>query len=202
MTNAKKGPGGRPASTSHSTLERAAFVLFVDQGYDSTSVEDIASAAGIGRRTFFRYFQSKVDVVWGDFEGVLAVLRDRLAAASPTTPMMQVIREAVVAFNSFPPDEEPYHRERMTLILTVPTLYANSMLKFADWRAVIARFAAARLGQAPDDLLPVTIGYSALGASLAAYEQWLAHAGAVLPDLIDQAFGNLATGFTGGGTDG
>jgi hypothetical protein len=83
----------------------------------------------------------------------------------------------------------------MTLILTVPTLFANSTLRYREWRAVVAEFVADRLGAAPDDLLPVTLGYGALGASLAAYERWLACPGSDLAALLEQSFSMLAEGF-------
>jgi hypothetical protein len=59
----------------------------------------------------------------------------------------------------------------------------------------VAAFAAGRLCLCPDDLLPQVIGYSALGATLAAYEQWLRDRDADLMTLLDQALGELAIGF-------
>ncbi|MGH1553997.1 TetR family transcriptional regulator [Streptomyces sp. L7] len=64
-------------------LERLGFDLFARHGFDRTTVDDIAAAAGIGRRTFFRYFASKNDLVWGDFEGQLVRLRELLDANGP-----------------------------------------------------------------------------------------------------------------------
>ena len=52
-----------------------AFTLFAARGFDATAVDDIASAAGIARRTFFRYYASKNDLVWGDFDGELRRFR-------------------------------------------------------------------------------------------------------------------------------
>ena len=164
---------GRPFSTSREALERAAFALFDERGFDQTSIDDIADAVGIGRRTFFRYYPSKNDLVWGNFEQELRKMRTSLEASDPETPLMDAIRESVVRFNLIVPGNEQAHRRRMQMILGVPTLVANSTLRFAAWRAEIARFAAARLGVADDALGPVVIGYSALGASIAAYEQWL-----------------------------
>ena len=77
------GTGRRPRTT-RAELERVAFALFEAKGFDETTVDDIAAAAGIGRRTFFRYYPSKNDVVWGDFDGELARLRGWLAATPPT----------------------------------------------------------------------------------------------------------------------
>ena len=79
---------GRPRVTSRAELERIGFELFALQGFDDTTVDDIAAAAGIGRRTFFRYFSSKNDLVWGDFEEHLLRLRELLAATSTDAPLV------------------------------------------------------------------------------------------------------------------
>ena len=191
----RRPEGGRPRSTSRADLERVAFDLFARHGFDETSVDAVATAAGIGRRTFFRYFASKADLVWGDYPELLHAMRTRLAGCPATVPVMDALRTATVEFNAVPPAAQALHRQRITLILTVPTLFANSTLRFRQWRAVVAEFVAQRLGAAPDDLLPVTVGYGALGASLAAYERWLAEPGSDLAVLLEQSFGLLAQGF-------
>jgi mycofactocin system transcriptional regulator len=186
---------GRRPATSRRELEDIAFDLFADRGFDRTSVDDIAAAAGIGRRTFFRYYPSKNDLVWGDFETQLDGMRARISAAPEELPMMEAVQRAVIDFNRLTPDQEPQHRQRLGLILGVPTLLANSTLRFAQWRAVISGFAAGRLGLDADDLVPQVIGHSALGASIAAYEDWLRHDDADLSALLERAFAELATGF-------
>jgi mycofactocin system transcriptional regulator len=177
-------------------LEEVAFRLFRAGGFDETSVEDIAAAAGIGRRTFFRYFPTKADVVWGEFGHQLDEMRTFLAEAPEDVPLMEVVHQAVIAFNRLPPDEVPHHRRRLGLILGVPSLLANSTLRFRQWRQVVAEFAAGRLGQEADALLPKVIGYSALGAAMAAYEKWLEDEDADLDTLLDEALGELADGFS------
>ncbi|MEW1826760.1 mycofactocin system transcriptional regulator [Streptomyces sp. NPDC088196] len=188
---------GRPPATSRAALERVGFELFARQGFDRTTVDDIAAAAGIGRRTFFRYFASKNDLVWGDFEAELVKLERLLAAADPTAPMMDALRDAVVEFNRFDPAAVPWHRQRMTLILRVPTLQADSTVRYASWRTLVTEFAARRTGTVSSDLLPRLIGHTVLAACVAAYEHWLADEQAVLDDLLDQALRQLAAGFDG-----
>ncbi len=172
--------------------------LFAERGYDATSIDDIAAAAGIARRTFFGYFPAKADVVWGEFDAELGRMRSFLARVPDTTPMMEAVRLAVIDFNDVPPEALPQHRRRMSLILGVPSLIAHSTLRYAQWREVLAEFAAARLGQPADALVPTSVGYCALGASVAAYERWLAEPGASLDQLISTAFAELAQGFDHG----
>jgi mycofactocin system transcriptional regulator len=123
--------------TSRAVLERLAFDLFARQGFEETTVDDIAAAAGIGRRTFFRYFTSKNDLVWGDFEEQLETLRKLLRETDPSVPLVEAVRRAVVEFNRFDVSEVPWHRQRMELILRVPTLQADSTLRYASWRDVV-----------------------------------------------------------------
>jgi mycofactocin system transcriptional regulator len=200
MTVAKRTESERPRigrrpSTTHAELEEAAIDLFTTRGFDETSIDDIAAAAGIARRTFFRYYPSKTDLVWGDFGAELDRMGSWFDGCPPGLPMMDAIRQAVLEFNRLPPEQEHQHRRRMSLILGVPTLLANSTLRFAQWRAVVAAFAAGRLGMREDDLLPKVVGYSALGATLAGYEQWLREEGSDLIGLLDEALGELAIGF-------
>lgn len=188
---------GRPLSTSRGVLERLGFELFARQGFEQTTVDEIVAAAGIGRRTFFRYFASKNDLVWGDFGGHLSSLEHLLQDADPGLPMMDALRGAIVEFNRFDPAEVPWHRQRMELILTVPMLQADSTLRYASWRKIITAFAATRTGLSSSDMLPGLIGHAALGAALAAYEHWLADPDSDLAELLDSAVRQLAVGLGG-----
>ena len=189
---------GRKPVTSRAELEHVAFDLFDRQGFERTTVDDIARAAGIGRRTFFRYFPSKNDVPWGNFEAELERMRLRLKALPSQMPLMEAIRVAIVDFNTFPPEQIGLHRRRMRLILQTPALQAHSTLRYAAWRQVIGEFAGERIGQCPDALAPRTIGYVALGVAIAAYEQWLETGEADLSELMDGAMRQLAATFGDG----
>jgi mycofactocin system transcriptional regulator len=182
---------GRPPVTTPVELERVALALFSEQGFAETTVDDIANAAGISRRTFFRYFASKNDVVWGDFDALLEGLEEWLAGAPPETGLLASIADAVVRFNALPPEAVPAHRQRMALILHVPALQAHSTLRYADWRAVIARFAARRLRQPVEAFGPQLVGHVALAAAVAAYEQWLADNTSDLSVMLYDAFSAL-----------
>ncbi|BDI22515.1 mycofactocin system transcriptional regulator [Herbiconiux sp. L3-i23] len=179
---------GRQRSTTVTELSHIGLALFIENGFDATTVDDIATAAGIGRRTFFRYFSSKNDLPWGEFEDLLDSMRDYLASVPPEVPLIDALHAAVIEFNAFPDEEIEYHRQRMTLLLNVPSLVAHSTLRYASWRQVIAEYAAERLGLSADDLEPQTLGWALLSLSLSAYEQWLRHDDADLATLIDAAF--------------
>jgi TetR/AcrR family transcriptional regulator, regulator of mycofactocin system len=182
---------GRPPVTSRAELERFALELFGERGFSATTVEDIAAAAGVSRRTFFRYYASKNDVVWGDFDALLGRMDDWLASSPDDAPLLPTLTDAVVRFNSIDPDTVTAHRQRMSLILHVPALQAHSTLRYADWRGVVAKFAARQLRRPEPSLLPQLVGHVALAAAVAAYEQWLADDDADLEVVMAAAFAAL-----------
>ncbi|MCK9877477.1 mycofactocin system transcriptional regulator [Frankia sp. Ag45/Mut15] len=186
---------GRRPATNAAELERLALHLFTERGFDETTVDDIAREAGIGRRTFFRYFASKNDLAWGNFDAHLVVMRTALAEAAPDAPALDVLRHAILEFNTYPPAEGVWLRRRMALILRTPTLQAHSTLRFASWRDVVAEFVAGRIGQPESALIPQSVAAAHLGVAVTAYEQWLRTDDADLVIILDEALRLLATGF-------
>lgn len=183
-------PGRRP-STSLDEIERAGLALFRERGFDAVSIDEIAAEVGIGRRTFFRYYPSKNDVVWGRFDELIDEWEAWMAANTAELPLLQAIRAAVLHFNDFPDDDES-HRLRMSLILQNPALQAHATLRYERWRDAIARYAAQRLDVDEQAFTPRVLGHIALGAAIAAYEQWLSTPDADLRSLLDEALSVLA----------
>lgn len=182
---------GRPEATSHASIETAAFRLFAERGFAGTTLDDIAREVGVGRRTLFRYFRSKNDIPWGQFDQTLDSFRATLDALPEELAVHEAVHRGVLAFNRFPPDAAPSHRDRMRLILTTPELQAHSVHQYAEWRAVIAAFVARRLDRPVDDLLPQLAGRVSLAVAVASYETWLRDPDADLLELLDSAMGQL-----------
>jgi len=185
---------GRRPSTTHASISRLGLALFAAHGFDATSVDEIAEAAGISRRTLFRYFPSKNDIAWGDFDAELDRMRTFLAALPADTPLPDALLLALVDFNTFPSNEAYRHRQRMSLLLEVPALQAHSALKYAGWRQVVAEHVAKQLGLRPIDHLPRSVAWMLLGIALAAYEQWLADESHELLELLRAGSDVLAHG--------
>ncbi|GJF08087.1 putative mycofactocin biosynthesis transcriptional regulator MftR [Mycolicibacterium cyprinidarum] len=185
---------GRRRSTSWEHISDVAIDLFMAQGFDDVSVDDVAAAAGIARRTLFRYYPSKNALPWGDFDAHLEHMRTLLANADPEVSIRDALRTALLAFNSF--DDTDRHRQRMRLILETEALQAYSMTMYAGWRGVVATFVAGRLGVTPTDLVPQTVAWTTLGVALAAYEHWLEDDTGSLPAALGKAFDMLAPGLT------
>src|SRR5215475_15949219 len=86
---------GRPRGTSERALELIALRLFSDQGFEETTVDQIAATAGVSRRTFFRYFATKTDVLWNSFDAEVETIRGLLARSSDDLPILEAVRHAV-----------------------------------------------------------------------------------------------------------
>jgi mycofactocin system transcriptional regulator len=188
----RRSSAGRPEVTSHAEIEQAAFRLFAERGFEVTTLDVIAAEIGVGRRTLFRYYSSKNDIPWGQFDRTLDGFRQILAGMPTDIPLHEAVHRVVLAFNEFPEDAQPPHRERMRLILETPALQAHSVLRYGEWRGVIAEYVAQRRGLEPDDLVPRMIGHVSLALALSAYEQWLDVPEMSLRVLLGQTMTSLA----------
>ena len=189
---------GRPPGTSARALELIALRLFAERGFDDTTVDQIAAEAGVSRRTFFRYFDSKSEVLWSQFDLEVANLRRELAALPDDLTVMDAVRTAVLAVNHYGPDDVPELRTRMSLISAIPELAAAAALHYDAWERAIIEFVARRSKQPADSLFPLAVGRATLATCRAAYERWAARADADLRMYLDAALRALAAGFADG----
>jgi mycofactocin system transcriptional regulator len=185
---------GRRPSTTQEHITAVALDLFATRGFDEVSVDDVAAAAGIARRTLFRYYPSKNAIPWGDFDAHLDHLRGLLDAVPRDAPVGASLRSALLGFNSFGEAETARHRTRMRVILETAALQAHSMTMYAGWRAVVAEFVARRIGAKAADLVPQTVAWTMLGVALSAYGHWLADESVSLADALGDAFDAVAGG--------
>ncbi len=196
-TDLRTGGGrrGRPPGTSARELEVIALRLFTEDGFEDTTVDRIAAAAGVSKRTFFRYFDSKADVLWHAFDGEVRALQAAFAAVPPHLPLMAAIRQVVVGVNRYRAEDVPELRTRMNLIGSVPALAASAAQHYDAWERAVGQFAASRLGQPAESLYPLAIGRATLAVCRSAYERWAERADADLTVYLDQALRALAAGF-------
>jgi mycofactocin system transcriptional regulator len=185
---------GRPPSTTREAVGRAALELFDRNGFEETTMDDIAEAVGVSRRTVFRYFTSKNDIVWGDFATVRARLRAHLAESTPDDSLGDAIRHAVVASNRYEPEQLPELRARMALITSVPALQAHSMIRYEEWRGDLAEFVAARLGRTRSDLVPQVVAQTTMATAMTAFVDWVRHPETDLEQRLDEALRLLMAG--------
>jgi AcrR family transcriptional regulator len=173
---------GRPAVTTAHELAAVAQHLFVAQGFDRTSIDDIARAAGIGRRTFFRYFDTKADVLFVESPAELDRLRAGLRAAPRGEPYRAVVTRAVVEALRHAPEDREWALQRAQLVLGAPALAAHAAVVFSRWRQVASDYARTLAFQ--DVHFPRAVGHAVLASTVAAHEHWIAHPDTELTDAL------------------
>jgi TetR/AcrR family transcriptional regulator, regulator of mycofactocin system len=190
------GPG-RPPSTTRRQIQEIAVEMFSAHGYDQVTIEALAAAAGISRRTFFRYFPTKADTLMADFDQDVERLRLALRRSDPRLPIMAAIRRAVLGVNSYHADDLVHLRQRLQLQSDHPALLANAIVHYERWQRVVAEFAANRLRQPAEALVPQVIARAAFGAAYAGFMSWLCEDAGDLGPSLDAALGALADGLGG-----
>lgn len=180
-------------------IERAALDLFVRRGFDAVSVDDVAAAAGISQRTFFRYFASKDDILLGYRrrldERLLAALRDRPTSEGAVT----ALRNAYVATSTVRPEDREDVLVRARATAAAPALHARSRGEQAANTTAIAELLAERMGTAPDDPRPLVIAAALSAVAVAAWDAWVNGDGTGDPaagiaaalDLVVRGIGDL-----------
>ncbi|MDT0432260.1 TetR/AcrR family transcriptional regulator [Streptomyces salyersiae] len=189
---------GRKARRTRDTLARCAFELVLDHGLRSVTVEEIAQAADVDRRTFSRHFPNKeaavLDSVRGDGDRINRALRARPAAEPPLTAYRRAVFDWLRD-----PAAEPWHtRPRIFDLLVMaeeePTLYAAFHHIRVDAQEESVAILAARLAVDPRrDLRPAVAVAAGAGALLAAQAAWVRSGRpAALPEFVAQAFDALS----------
>lgn len=113
-------------------LQMAAIELFLERGYEQTTVQDIAAATGLTERTFFRHFADKREVLFHGQERYQAVfLLGAASAPEGSTPMGLAVAAITAAQEFFPEDRRPWSRLRQTVIDANPALVERELLKRA-----------------------------------------------------------------------
>jgi mycofactocin system transcriptional regulator len=187
---------GRPPGTSARELELVALRLFTERGFEDTTVDDIAAGAGVSRRTFFRYYDSKSSVLWSEFDHEVDTIRTLLNETADDLLVMDAVRQAVIAANHYSAEDVPELRARMSLISSVPDLAASAAVHYDAWERAIGEFVARRAGQPADSLYPLAVGRATLATCRAAYEMWASQADADLTVYLDAGLRALSAGFS------
>lgn len=164
---------GRPRASSREVLAEAACELFLERGFEATSIADIASRAGVSRSSFFNYFASKSDVLWSGLDERITGFESALAR--PRADASTDVRESASALaHDFAPD---------ALALAIVNARAMGLEVELDRetslrRSRIARAVTARVVAGGSDRIAAEVAGAAWGgAVLAAIEAW-AHDGA------------------------
>jgi AcrR family transcriptional regulator len=158
----------RKKAKTHEAIQQAALDLFRKQGYEATTIEQIAEAAEVSPSTFFRYFPSKEDVVIHD--ALDPLLFAAFADQPPELTPLQALRATMAdVFGALTPDQMALELERQELITSVPELRARMLDDLATTFGGFAEAIAARTGRAVTDLAVRAFAGAVLGAGLAVW---------------------------------
>jgi AcrR family transcriptional regulator len=185
MPSARRGRSTEGRAEVRRDLVAAAVRLFTERGYDETTIDDIAVAAGVGRRTFFRYFPSKEDAISPDHETALARVAEVFTTAHPDEPTTSlVLRAGETVFDLYTEDPELSVR-RFALTHQVPALRDRESASVDHYRRLFTRHLR---GRGENDLRAAVVGASVVAAHNVALREWLA-AGAPadgVPGLVER----------------
>jgi AcrR family transcriptional regulator len=191
----EKTPGlrERKKAKTRAAIQEHALRLFREQGYEETTVQEIAAAAEVSPATFFRYFPTKEDtVVYDRLDPVMIDLfRAQPAGLTPTEAIRATLRDSLSALSD---NEWALESQRQQLVLNAPELRARMMDQLYAGIDLLAELAAERVGRPPEDFAVRAWAGAIVGVVMATYQ---ATGNVRLPqylDLIDRAFAQLEAG--------
>lgn len=145
-------------------LAEAAFALFMERGFERTTVDDIVASAGVGRRSFFRYFPSKEDAVFPDHERCLAEMTAFLDTAGDGDPVDTVCDAARLVFRMYAEKPE-FSVQRYRLTREVPGLRTYELSVVRRYERTMAGYLERRWGDTPDAALRAEVIAAAVVAA-------------------------------------
>ncbi|MFG6503344.1 TetR/AcrR family transcriptional regulator [Microbacterium sp. P05] len=187
----------RSRQAAYREIAAVAMGLFLDQGFEQTTIDQIAAAAGISRRSFFRYFGTKEDIVLGDLAQQGLLVQEALEAVPLSVGPWEAIRSALGAVDALAVEEGVTLRIARMMYET-PSLRARSIEKHLHWQALLVPNIRRRLGV--DDAVPDPTADAIVASAIAcldvAGETWLREGGrADLADLYDHTVAGLKASF-------
>jgi AcrR family transcriptional regulator len=183
----------RKKAATKQSIQEHALRLFVEKGYDATTVDEIADAAGVSHMTFFRYFPRKEAVV--EYDEYDPLLEELVAARPPHEPPLTALHNAIRAgLEKIRSADRDALLIRTRLVLRNPVLRSRNLIAQDTTRDLFARALARRAGLPEPDLAATVQASAALGAIAPAVMAWAEDDGEDLIALIDAAFAALRAG--------
>lgn len=161
----------RNKARARSEIASAALRLFAERGFEGVTVDEIVDAAGVSRRTFFRYFETKEDALLADYPELNIRLTECLG--SPGEEPLVAVRAGLHRLADWYIERSEAVLERSRVIRDALHLAARNLEFLSQWERSIASTLAAPIGQSPGDLLPRTAAAAVVGAFRAALTQWV-----------------------------
>ena len=172
-------------------LSAAAEELFLTRGFDEVTVEEIAQAAGVSRRTFFRYFDSKEDVMVERSDRLGELLLAELAARPLNEPPLLAIRNALVSAVKSGLEDRNLIRYIIRLLRETSGLRRAMMERRNRLEERIAALMARRLGIDSDDNTPMLLAFVTRALHDTVFNAWYDHETEDIAGLVDDLIGRL-----------
>jgi AcrR family transcriptional regulator len=170
-------------------LEQAALELFAEQGFEGTTVEDIATRAGLTKRTFFRYFGDKREVLFAGGEEFQGLFVNALVSAPASATPMEAITVTLEAVSGWFRDRHERARQRQRIIVANAELQERELVKLASVAAVLA--GALRERGVEEPAASVT-AETAIAVFRTSFERWVAEdAERELADVVRESLDTL-----------
>jgi AcrR family transcriptional regulator len=177
-------------------LVSAADRLFTDYGFDATTIDDIAEAAGVSRRTFFRYFETKEAIVFPQTHTRFEMFKELLHARLEEEPPFEAVRESIFAVARHFMESRDSEVRRQDLVDASPSLLATELRIYQRWEIAIAEAAAPRGASAARKRRATLFAAATMGIVRAVLRQWFRAKGRKnLVALGREAFQALEDGF-------
>jgi AcrR family transcriptional regulator len=196
MVTPECGLRERKKARTREAIINAAIDLFEQQGYDATTVEEIAAGADVSERTFFRYFESKLDVVMAQKTGATPDLEAHLANRPPEERPLEAFRQVLLEELREVLAGDELRVRQFQVVMRTPALRSFAHEHFNEHRDELARAFAKRMELPDDALAPQVMATAAAGVVWTVIDRWVADgaAPARLAPLLEEGFRLLATG--------
>lgn len=176
-------------------LEDTALELFEQDGFDATTIEHIATAAGLAPRTFFSYFAGKDDLVLADYAQRLDRILGELASQPADLTAWSALEGAFAAVAADYEDAATQIRRRFRIMVANPSVMARNLQLQAGWEVAVAAALRTRSDLDGDAALAHLLAASALAIMRASVQHWLtADEPLALPELVESGFRRLGDG--------
>ena len=174
----------RKRERTHEAIRDAAHDLFLERGFAGTTIDDIAAAADVSPRTFFRYYANKEEVLFSQFDETLDLLREFLEGRPPGESVGAALRQASAQFASLGGAVQA-DRETFELFRGSEALHARYLQSFFRLEALITEWIASRTRLPPEDVLPRTLAAVLASGSRVALDVWVEQTGPDLQALLE-----------------
>jgi AcrR family transcriptional regulator len=166
------GLRGRKRAETHARIQSEAMRLFFERGFEATTLDEIAAAADVSRRTLFHYFASKEEIVFSTKADFPALIAEAIGRRPADEPLLDMVENALIDLAER--HQSIQARNLAKLIRDTPALSAGDQAKYEKVERVLAKALADRRGLAETDMACRVTAATAIGILKLSTEAWLA----------------------------